>query len=131
MAGKLQVVIVTPERTMLDESADFVALPMVDGEAGFLPAHAPMIGRLGAGEMRVRNDGSESRFFISGGFAQIENGTLSVLPGESFPADTMTAEKANKALADAEALPGDQPALHESRQQAINVAKAKQRFAGA
>ena len=33
----LQCVVVTPERAVLDEPADFVALPMYDGELGILP----------------------------------------------------------------------------------------------
>ena len=43
MAGKLQIVIVTPEKTMLDQQAELVVLPLADGEAGFMPGAAPMI----------------------------------------------------------------------------------------
>ena len=46
--------VVTPERALLDEPADFVALPMYDGELGVLPGRAPLIGRLGYGELRIR-----------------------------------------------------------------------------
>ena len=35
MAEKtLQCVVVTPEKAVLDESADFVVVPMIDGELG-------------------------------------------------------------------------------------------------
>ena len=50
----IQLVIVTPESTTFDESVDSVTLPLVDGEAGVLPGHAPMIGRLGPGELRAQ-----------------------------------------------------------------------------
>ena len=33
----VQCVVVTPERTVLDTTVDFVALPMIDGELGVLP----------------------------------------------------------------------------------------------
>ncbi len=33
----LKVVVVTPERAVLDEAADLVILPMIDGELGVLP----------------------------------------------------------------------------------------------
>ena len=33
-AGELRVVVVTPETTLLDDAADFVALPLFDGEIG-------------------------------------------------------------------------------------------------
>ena len=46
----LHCVVVTPERAVVDETADFVVLPMLDGELGVLPGRAPLIGRLGFGE---------------------------------------------------------------------------------
>ena len=49
----MQCIVVTPEATVLDEPADFVALPLYDGEIGIAPGHAPTLGRLGYGEMRV------------------------------------------------------------------------------
>lgn len=50
----LQCVLVTPEKTLVDARADYVVLPLYDGELGVAPSHAPMIGRLGAGELRIR-----------------------------------------------------------------------------
>ena len=38
---KLQCVVVTPEKTLLDEWVDFVALPLYDGELGVLPGRTP------------------------------------------------------------------------------------------
>ena len=52
----LQCIVVTPERTVRDTSAEFVALPLYDGEIGIAPGHSPMIGRLGSGEMRIVGD---------------------------------------------------------------------------
>lgn len=128
MADKLQIVIVTPEKTTLDQEAEFVALPMIDGEAGILPGHAPMIGRLGPGELRIRNGGTTERYFVDGGFAQIEGGVVSVLPGRSVPHSQMVAADAAKALEEALALPADQPALYEIKQKAVAVARAEVRF---
>ena len=53
---QLQVVVVTPEKTLLDETVDFVALPLYDGELGVLPGRAPLIGRLGYGELRTKQE---------------------------------------------------------------------------
>ena len=66
--GKLHCVVVTPEATVLDAEADFVALPLYDGEAGILPGRAPLIGRLGYGELRVREGGQERHYYVDGGF---------------------------------------------------------------
>jgi F-type H+-transporting ATPase subunit epsilon len=75
----LQVVIVTPEKAVLDEKAEFIVLPMVDGELGVLPQHAPLIGRLGTGELRITKGGSIQKWQISGGFAQIRANVVTVL----------------------------------------------------
>jgi len=128
MADKLQIVIVTPEKTMLDQQAEFVALPMIDGEAGILPGHAPMIGRLGPGELRIRDAGKTERFFVDGGFAQIEGGVVSVLPGRSIPAADINAAEAQKALDEALAMPSDKPELNEIKQKAVAIARAQVRF---
>ena len=129
MPGKLQIVIVTPEKTTLDQEAEFVVLPMVDGEAGFLPGAAPMIGRLGAGELRIRNGGKEERYFIDGGFAQIENNVLSVLPSQSVPAADVVLADAEAALKEALAMPSDQPELNAAKQKAVSLARAQKQFA--
>lgn len=128
MADKLQIVIVTPEKTTLDQQAEFVALPMIDGEAGILPGHAPMIGRLGPGAVRIRNEGKTERYFVDGGFAQIEGGVVSVLPGSSVAEADIVAEDAKTALDEALALPADKPELNEIKQKAVAVARAKVRF---
>ena len=40
----------------LETTAEFVALPLYDGEIGILPGRAPLIGRLGYGELRTRGE---------------------------------------------------------------------------
>src|SRR5438552_8500325 len=75
----LQCVVVTPERAVLDEPVDFVALPLYDGELGVLPGRAPLIGRLGYGELRIRRGDSTRRFFVDGGFAQVRSNIVTVL----------------------------------------------------
>ena len=57
----IQCVVVTPERAVLDQAVDFVALPLYDGELGVLPGRAPLVGRLGYGELRIRHDSDTLR----------------------------------------------------------------------
>ena len=79
-SGKqLKCVVVTPERAVLDEPAEFVALPMYDGELGVLPGRAPLIGRLGVGELRLQQHGTARRLFVDGGFAQVRADTVTIL----------------------------------------------------
>lgn len=86
--NKLQVVIVTPESTTLDKHVDSVVLPLFDGEKGILPNHAPMIGRLGQGKLRIKDGTTEESYEIDGGFAQIESNVVSILTGKSSAVST-------------------------------------------
>lgn len=126
---QLKIVIVTPETTTLDKAVDSVTLPLIDGEAGVLPGHAPMIGRLGPGELRARTGSTEERFYVDGGFVQIDNNVVSVLTGRSFPAAKIDIVAAREALAKAEAEPANQPELAELKNKAIAQARAQIRMA--
>jgi F-type H+-transporting ATPase subunit epsilon len=94
----LHCVLVTPERAVLDEPANFVAVPMYDGELGVLPGRAPLIGRLGAGELRVEQGTRTRRFFVDGGFVQIRNNVVTVLTGRAIPAEELNPAVAEEAL---------------------------------
>ena len=97
----LKCVIVTPERAVLDETADFIALPMFDGELGVLPHRAPLIGRLGFGELRLVKGGHTTHFFIDGGFAQVRNDVVTVLTPKALRQEEINPKEAEKALAEA------------------------------
>jgi F-type H+-transporting ATPase subunit epsilon len=102
-ARALQCVVVTPETTLLDTAADFVALPLFDGECGIAPLHSPLIGRLGFGELRVRRGEKIDRFYVDGGFVQVADDVVSVLTHRAVPADELdpaaATEQLNTALA--------------------------------
>ena len=81
----LRVVVVTPEATVVETSADFVALPLADGEYGVAPLHSPMIGRLGYGELRIRSGQRVERYYADGGFVQVNNDLVTVLTNRAVP----------------------------------------------
>jgi F-type H+-transporting ATPase subunit epsilon len=101
----LQCIIVTPERTVRDQRAEFVALPLYDGEIGIAPGHTPMIGRLGAGEMRIRTPDRTSRFYVEGGFVEVLGDVVSVLTSRALPAEDLDAEVAAEQLQTAQRRP--------------------------
>ena len=127
--SKLQIVIVTPETTTLDQEADFVVLPLFDGESGVSANHAPMIGRLGPGELRVKNGSDTHCFYVDGGFVQIEDNVVSVLTGSSTPANDIDAAEAKKALEAASELPSGNATLADVKRKAVSQAQAKIRVA--
>src|SRR4051794_41961875 len=87
LGDRLQCVVVTPERKLIDEVVEFVALPLYDGEVGILPGRTPLIGRLGYGELRTRIGGGTRRYFVEGGFAQVPDDVVTVLTNRAIPAD--------------------------------------------
>src|SRR5437016_6134876 len=103
MAGERAVkcVVVTPERAVLDEVVDFVALPMFDGELGVLPGRAPLIGRLGYGELRVRRGEQTQHFYVDGGFAQVRANIVTVLTAKAVPTSDISVAAAEEALREA------------------------------
>ena len=78
--AELNLVLVTPEKTLIDRSMASIRVPMFDGSAGIYPARAPLIGRLGVGELKLNGtDGSSESYFIDGGFVQVKGERVSVL----------------------------------------------------
>jgi F-type H+-transporting ATPase subunit epsilon len=124
----LQCVVVTPERAVLDEPVDFVALPMYDGELGVLPGRAPLIGRLGYGELRVRHGQLTRRFFIEGGFAQVRRNVVTVLTPRALRSEEIDIQEATQLLATPGA-PASTSVTEEARQKAKERARAQLRTA--
>jgi F-type H+-transporting ATPase subunit epsilon len=124
-----QVVVVTPEKTALDQSADYVTLPAVDGELGVMAHHAPLIARLGFGELRIQSGGTTNRYYVDGGFAQIADNVVTVLSGKAIPAREINAAEVQRQLDAAESEVGGDAAQESLRRQAIAQAKAKLKIA--
>jgi F-type H+-transporting ATPase subunit epsilon len=125
--GMVQCVVVTPERTVLDDSAEFVALPMYDGELGVLPGRAPLIGRLSYGELRTRRGTETRRFYVDGGFAQVRANVVIVLTPRALRAEDINVEAARQLL---EAAPAAMtPEAQEKRTKDQARARAQLRVA--
>ena len=84
-ATQLQLVLVTPETTLLDEPVRSVVFPMFDGQMGVLPGRAPAVGRLGTGELVMEGDSGTQRYFVDGGFVQIKGSVVSILTHSARP----------------------------------------------
>ena len=91
----LRLVLVTPETTLLDEPVRSLQFPLYDGQMGVLPGRAPIVGRLGAGELKLDLlTGETQRYFIDGGFVQIKGSVVSLLTHRAIPVDQIDAEQA-------------------------------------
>lgn len=101
--GAVRCVIVTPEQTSLDTQARSVVLPLFDGLRGVAPGHAPFIGRLGAGEVRIVGEQGGAadgvrRLFVDGGFVEVAHDSVTVITQRAVPAEKIDAITARAEL---------------------------------
>jgi F-type H+-transporting ATPase subunit epsilon len=125
MADPLTCIVVTPEQTALEQKAEFVALPLYDGEIGIAHNHSPLIGRLGYGEMRIRSGGTTSTYYVDGGFVQVAGNVVSVLTNRAVPAKALDSAAAEKQLDAAARKPANTPELMAIRDRAVTQARAQ------
>jgi F-type H+-transporting ATPase subunit epsilon len=128
-ARVMDCVIVTPEATVREASAQFVAVPLFDGELGIAPRHSPMIGRLGFGEMRIVEGGVTERYYVDGGFVQVADNVVTVLTPRAIRAADLSETKAAELLEQARSRPANSPELIASRDRAQLQARAQLRIA--
>jgi F-type H+-transporting ATPase subunit epsilon len=126
---ELTCTVVTPEQTALETKADFVALPLFDGEIGIAANHSPLIGRLGYGEMRIKTGGQTQVYYVDGGFVQVSDNVVAVLTSRAVPAKSLDPASAETQLQTAlQQLPST-PEQFEIRDRKIAQARAQIRTA--
>lgn len=125
----IQCIVVTPEKTALETTADFIALPLADGEMGIGENHAPVIGRLGYGEMRIVSGGETQQLYVDGGFVQIADNVVSILTGKAIPSTDIDVDQAEKQLEEASkaVAPTDELAAIKTR----NIVQARSQIRAA
>lgn len=83
-ANVIQFSLIAPERVLAKLSAASVTLPATEGDMGVLPQHAPTITMLRPGVVTVATTGGETeRLFVAGGFAEINQTTVTLLADEA------------------------------------------------
>ena len=109
--------VVTPAEKLVDGEMTYASVPAWDGLFGVLPGRAPMLGRLGLGELKLTHapvDGSmggDRSFLVDGGFVKMADNSLTILAERAIPAETISLSEAQAELAEAEArtMPADAP----------------------
>jgi F-type H+-transporting ATPase subunit epsilon len=116
----LKCVVVTPEKAVLDEVADFVVVPMFDGELGVALDRLPLIGRLGFGELRITQGNQTKHFYIDGGFVQVRSNVVTVLTPKAMDVKDIKIDQAQAVLQSAtvETTPEGQEAQYKAQQRA-------------
>ncbi len=98
--------LITPEAAMVDVHAEQVVFTAHDGEVGILLTRAPLLCKLGVGEMRVTTDEGTQRFYVDGGFAHVIGNEVTILTERALAAEDIDSAEARQELADL-AKPGE------------------------
>ena len=103
MADTLQFDLVSPERRLASVAAREVQIPGADGDMTAMADHAPMITTLRPGVLRVVHGGGSDDYVVSGGFAEVTAGGVSVLAEQALPRAEVTQSVYDEMLAAARA----------------------------
>lgn len=125
----LNCIVVTPEETAVESKADFIVLPLYDGEIGIASGRAPLIGRLGFGEMRLKIGDKVTRYYLDGGFVQVAGDVVSVLTNRAMLASEVDGQAAHQQLGEALKQPIVTAEFEEIRDRSIAQARAQIRIA--
>ncbi|HEY9770726.1 MAG TPA: ATP synthase F1 subunit epsilon [Coleofasciculaceae cyanobacterium] len=93
----LTVKVITPDKTVWDDSVEEIILPSTTGQLGILSGHAPLLTALEVGVMRVRPNKEWKTIALMGGFAEVENDEIKILVngaelGDNIDRDTARTE---------------------------------------
>ncbi len=103
MAESIQVEIVTPERLVVNDTAEYIEIPGKCGYLGVLPGHAPLITELAVGEISYRNAGKTARLAVAWGFAEVLHNKVTILAETAEKAEEIDTARAEAAKKKAEA----------------------------
>jgi F-type H+-transporting ATPase subunit epsilon len=105
MAGlptKLQLQIVSADRSLVNETVDEVEIPGSDGYFGVLPGHTPLLAVLGAGELWYRQGQEKHYLAIAFGFAEVQAERVTILAQIAERAEEIDVARAEAAKKRAE-----------------------------
>ncbi|HSM72393.1 MAG TPA: F0F1 ATP synthase subunit epsilon [Anaerolineales bacterium] len=116
--------IVSQDRTVFQGDVDMVLLPGQAGEMGILPNHAPVLTLLKYGVIKVRHEGEEELFAVSGGMAEVQPDIVTVLADAAeniAEIDEVRAQAAKKRAEDALAnvKPDEHPDIYLTMEAAL------------
>jgi F-type H+-transporting ATPase subunit epsilon len=102
LAETFQLEIVTPEKKVVETTAEEVQIPGKNGYLGILPGHAPLITELSVGEITFRENSTEQHLAVAWGFAEILPNKVTILAETAERPAEIDVQRARQAKARAE-----------------------------
>lgn len=97
--NQLKVRLVTPDRILVDQTADAVEVPSKSGYLEVLYGHAPLLAELGAGEVRLHGgEAGDQRFNVARGFVEVLPGRVTILAESALKPEEIDTSAAQKEL---------------------------------
>ena len=103
MAKTMQFDLVSPERSLASLKATAVQLPGSEGQMTVGPGHTPLITTLKPGMLTITGEAGTLSFAVTGGFAEISEGSTTVLAERAYERGPEARAALETALADARA----------------------------
>ena len=103
MAESIRLEVVTPEKSVVSESAQIVMAPGSMGEFGVLSGHTPFLTTLKTGALKYKDESGRERFvFVSSGFAEALPDRVTVLAESAERRKDIDVQRAESAVERAE-----------------------------
>ncbi len=105
MAETMRFEFIAQERIILEDDVNMVIAPGAGGVLGILPRHAPLMAVIAPGELVIKKDGTEDRYFaVGGGFMEVRPDKVILLARSGESADEIDLARAQEARRRAEEL---------------------------
>jgi F-type H+-transporting ATPase subunit epsilon len=102
MPDTFSLVVVTPERQVVEETVEELTAPGFLGEFGVLPQHTPFLCILGDGELAYGSGAAKKHLTIFSGYAEVGPEKVTVLAELAEAAEEIDVERAERAKQRAE-----------------------------
>ncbi len=96
MATSFNIEAITQNGIKLQTTATFLKLRTVNGDVGILANHSNLVTELGTGEMTVKKDKEEEKYYLSGGFMEVREGKVVIMAEEVIEASQIDVERLRK-----------------------------------
>ena len=127
--GQLAVRLVTPDRILIDTTADAVELPSASGYLEALYGAAPLLAELGAGEVRLHGGNSgDQKFFVAWGFVEVLPERVTILAETALPPSEIDRAAAEAELQQGQKMwseAGDDAAKYDEANEVTREAEAR------
>lgn len=128
-SGLLQVRLVTPDRVVVDTTADAVELPSMSGYLEALYGAAPLLAELGAGEVRLHGGAAgQQTYFVAWGFVEVLPERVTILAEQALRPSEIDISAAHAEQGRAQQLwneAGDDGAKYDEANAVTRVAEEK------